>query len=45
MRQIFASVAYCHAHSIAHRDLKPENYLLHDKDRLSIHSLDLFLNE
>ncbi|CAJ1433985.1 unnamed protein product [Effrenium voratum] len=33
MRQIFASVAYCHAHSIAHRDLKPENYLLHDKDK------------
>ena len=33
MKQVFASVAYCHSKGIAHRDLKPENYLLLDKDK------------
>ena len=33
MRQVFASVAYCHSKGIVHRDLKPENYLLLDKNR------------
>ncbi|OLQ04888.1 Calcium-dependent protein kinase 2 [Symbiodinium microadriaticum] len=33
MRQVFASVAYCHSKGIVHRDLKPENYLLYDKDK------------
>ncbi|CAE7276530.1 CPK2, partial [Symbiodinium sp. CCMP2456] len=33
MRQVFASVAYCHSKGIVHRDLKPENYLVYDKDK------------
>eukprot|EP00434_Breviolum_minutum_P038419 symbB.v1.2.034079.t1/scaffold4334.1/size41036/2 len=28
MKQVFSSIAYCHAKDIVHRDLKPENYIL-----------------
>ncbi|CAE7534334.1 CPK3 [Symbiodinium necroappetens] len=33
MKQVFSSIAYCHARDVVHRDLKPENYVLMSKAR------------